>query len=52
MLRPIIEATRRHGYAITGAEFTVGLVGGALPVISPQGALLGCLNIFAPAVRP
>lgn len=51
MLRPIVEATRRQGYAVTGSEFTVGLVGGAVSVMSPQGALLGCLNIFAPAVR-
>lgn len=51
LLRPIIEHTRRQGYAITGAEFTVGVVGGAVPVFSPQGALLGCLNVFAPTAR-
>lgn len=51
MLRPIVEATRRQGYAVTGSEFTEGLVGGAVPVMSPQGALLGCLNMFSPAVR-
>lgn len=50
-LRPIIEQTRRRGFAITGAEFTIGLVGAAVPVYSPERHLLACLNIFAPLAR-
>ncbi|WP_349975711.1 IclR family transcriptional regulator [Pseudomonas sp. WHRI 8519] len=50
-LRRVIENTRRQGFAVTGAEFTLGLVGGAVPVYTPSGAIMACLNIFAPQVR-
>lgn len=50
-LSDIIDQTRSQGYAITDSEFTIGVIGAAVPVLSPEGQLMGCLSISAPQAR-
>ncbi|BBI43230.1 IclR family transcriptional regulator [Pseudomonas syringae] len=50
-LAEIIDQTRSQGYAITDSEFTLGVIGAAVPVFTPEKQLMGCLSISAPQAR-
>jgi DNA-binding IclR family transcriptional regulator len=46
-----LERIRRTGIAVNDQEFMVGLVGVAVPVTGPDGALLAALALHAPVPR-
>jgi DNA-binding IclR family transcriptional regulator len=47
----ILEQTRERGWAKTNEEFVKGVVGCAVPILSPGGDLIACLGISVPAAR-
>lgn len=47
----ILEQTRRRGWAKTNEEFVKGVVGCAVPIVSPAGELIACLGISVPVAR-
>lgn len=51
VLAEVIKLTREQGFAVTDSEFTLGVIGAAVPVLTPEGQLLGCLSISAPQAR-
>jgi DNA-binding IclR family transcriptional regulator len=47
----LLEETRRRGWAKTNEEFVRGVVGCAVPIVSPAGDLIACLGVSVPAAR-
>jgi len=50
-LRRQLDAVRREGLADVFEEYTPGIVGVAVPVLSNTGELLGAINIAMPSLR-
>ncbi|WP_449432488.1 IclR family transcriptional regulator [Pseudomonas putida] len=50
-LEKIIEKTRKNGYAITDSEYTLGVIGAAVPVFTAENRLVGCVSVSAPQAR-
>ena len=50
-LLALLEETRRRGWAKTNEEFVRGVVGCAVPIVSPAGDLIACLGVSVPAAR-
>jgi IclR family transcriptional regulator, acetate operon repressor len=50
-LLALLEETRRRGWAKTNEEFVRGVVGCAVPIVSPEGDLIACLGVSVPAAR-
>jgi IclR family transcriptional regulator, acetate operon repressor len=50
-LLALLEETRRKGWAKTNEEFVRGVVGCAVPIVSPAGDLIACLGVSVPAAR-
>lgn len=50
-LRRQLRAVRETGVAYVSEEFTLGIVGVAMPILSSSGAALGALSVAVPAVR-
>ena len=50
-LLALLEETRRRGWAKTNEEFVQGVVGCAVPIVSPAGDLIACLGVSVPAAR-
>ncbi|MDP4026831.1 IclR family transcriptional regulator [Methylobacterium sp. NEAU 140] len=46
-----LEATRRRGWAKTNQEYVAGVVGCAVPIVSPAGDLIACLGVSVPMAR-
>lgn len=46
-----IAAIRKDGFAYSFEEFTPGIIGMAVPILSMSGAPLGAVNVAAPAIR-
>jgi IclR family acetate operon transcriptional repressor len=46
-----LEETRRRGWAKSNEEFVRGVVGCAVPIVSPLGDLIACLGVSVPAAR-
>lgn len=46
-----LEETRRRGWAKTNEEFVRGVVGCAVPIVSPAGDLIACLGVSVPVAR-
>jgi len=46
-----LAAIRERGYAVNNQEFTVGIVGVAVPITDPQGRILAALALHGPAPR-
>ena len=42
---------RRKGYALNDQEYTVGIIGVAVPILSPDGRALGALALHGPEPR-
>lgn len=51
LLASIIDRVRKQGFAITDSEFTIGVIGAAVPVFTPGNHLIGCLSLSAPQAR-
>ena len=51
VLMRTLEDTRRRGWAKTNEEFVKGVVGCAVPILSPEGELIACLGVSVPAAR-
>jgi IclR family transcriptional regulator, acetate operon repressor len=47
----LLEETRSRGWAKTNEEFVRGVVGCAVPIVSPAGDLIACLGVSVPAAR-
>ena len=47
----LLEETRSKGWAKTNEEFVPGVVGCAVPIVSPAGDLIACLGVSVPAAR-
>jgi len=50
-LREDVERTRSQGYALSLDDVTVGIGAVAVPVLAPDGALLGCLSVAGRAAE-
>ena len=50
-LLALLEETRSRGWAKTNEEFVRGVVGCAVPIVSPAGDLIACLGVSVPAAR-
>lgn len=50
-LLAVLEETRRTGWAKTNEEFVKGVVGCAVPIMSPDGTLIACLGVSVPVAR-
>ena len=50
-LMKVLEATRRHGWAKTNEEYVKGVVGCAVPIVSPDRELIACLGVSVPVAR-
>jgi IclR family acetate operon transcriptional repressor len=50
-LLALLEETRSRGWAKTNEEFVPGVVGCAVPIVSPAGDLIACLGVSVPAAR-
>lgn len=46
-----LEDVRKNGFALSMEEYTPGIVGVGVPILSPGGFPLGSLNVAIPAVR-
>ena len=51
VLLKVLERTRRQGWAMTNEEFVKGVVGCAVPILSPRRVLIACLGVSVPAAR-
>ncbi|OHV76725.1 IclR family transcriptional regulator [Ensifer sp. LCM 4579] len=51
MLLAVLETTRNEGWARTNEEFVKGVVGCAVPILAPGGALIACLGVSVPVAR-
>jgi IclR family acetate operon transcriptional repressor len=50
-LMGVLEETRRRGWAKTNEEYVKGVVGCAVPILSPDRALIACLGVSVPVAR-
>ncbi|MCK1651954.1 IclR family transcriptional regulator [Bradyrhizobium sp. 149] len=50
-LMKVLEDTRQRGWAKTNEEYVKGVVGCAVPILSPQRELIACLGVSVPAAR-
>jgi IclR family acetate operon transcriptional repressor len=50
-LMKVLEETRRRGWAKTNEEYVRGVVGCAVPIISPDSELIACLGVSVPVAR-
>jgi IclR family acetate operon transcriptional repressor len=50
-LMRIVRETRGRGWAKTNEEFVKGVVGCAVPILSPDGELIACLGVSVPVAR-
>ena len=50
-LMGVLDETRRRGWAKTNEEFVKGVVGCAVPILSPDGELIACLGVSVPVAR-
>jgi IclR family transcriptional regulator, acetate operon repressor len=50
-LMRVLEETRRRGWAKTNEEYVKGVVGCAVPILSPDRDLIACLGVSVPAAR-
>ena len=50
-LMGVLDETRRRGWAKTNEEFVKGVVGCAVPIMSPDGELIACLGVSVPVAR-
>jgi IclR family acetate operon transcriptional repressor len=50
-LLKVLEETRRRGWAKTNEEYVKGVVGCAVPIVSPDRELIACLGVSVPAAR-
>jgi DNA-binding IclR family transcriptional regulator len=47
----VLEETRRRGWAKTNEEYVKGVVGCAVPILSPDRDLIACLGVSVPVAR-
>jgi IclR family acetate operon transcriptional repressor len=50
-LMRVLEETRRRGWAKTNEEYVKGVVGCAVPIVSPDRELIACLGVSVPVAR-
>jgi IclR family acetate operon transcriptional repressor len=50
-LMKVLEETRRRGWAKTNKEYVKGVVGCAVPIVSPDRDLIACLGVSVPVAR-
>jgi DNA-binding IclR family transcriptional regulator len=50
-LMKVLEETRRRGWAKTNEEYVKGVVGCAVPILSPDRELIACLGVSVPVAR-
>lgn len=50
-LMEVIEETRKRGWAKTNEEYVRGVVGCAVPILSPDRELIACLGVSVPVAR-
>ncbi|GJD76786.1 IclR family transcriptional regulator [Methylobacterium goesingense] len=51
MLLAQLDVIRRRGWAKTNEEYVIGVVGCAVPIVSPKGDLIACLGVSVPSAR-
>jgi DNA-binding IclR family transcriptional regulator len=51
ILLRVLEEIRRRGWAKTNEEFVKGVVGCAVPILSPKNDLIACLGVSVPVAR-
>jgi DNA-binding IclR family transcriptional regulator len=47
----VLEETRRRGWAKSNEEYVKGVVGCAVPIVSPDRELIACLGVSVPVAR-
>jgi IclR family transcriptional regulator, acetate operon repressor len=50
-LMKVLEETRHRGWAKTNEEYVKGVVGCAVPIVSPNRDLIACLGVSVPVAR-
>ncbi|MBR1177609.1 IclR family transcriptional regulator [Bradyrhizobium sp. KB893862 SZCCT0404] len=50
-LMQVLEETRKRGWAKTNEEYVRGVVGCAVPILSPDRELIACLGVSVPVAR-
>lgn len=50
-LMKVLEDTRQRGWAKTNEEYVKGVVGCAVPILSPDRDLIACLGVSVPVAR-
>ncbi|CCE07827.1 Transcriptional regulatory protein [Bradyrhizobium sp. STM 3843] len=50
-LMTVLDETRKRGWAKTNEEFVRGVVGCAVPILSPDRELIACLGVSVPVAR-
>ncbi|CUU19300.1 Transcriptional regulator IclR family CDS [Bradyrhizobium sp.] len=50
-LMKVLEETRQRGWAKTNEEYVKGVVGCAVPILSPDRELIACLGVSVPVAR-
>ena len=50
-LMTVLEETRKRGWAKTNEEYVRGVVGCAVPILSPDRELIACLGVSVPVAR-
>ncbi|OHV75305.1 IclR family transcriptional regulator [Ensifer sp. LCM 4579] len=50
-LLAVLDETRKDGWARTNEEFVKGVVGCAVPIFTPGGTLIACLDVSVPVAR-
>lgn len=50
-LMNVLDETRRRGWAKTNEEYVRGVVGCAVPILSPDQELIACLGVSVPVAR-
>jgi IclR family transcriptional regulator, acetate operon repressor len=50
-LLKLLEQTRKRGWAKTNEEYVKGVVGCAVPILSPDDDLIACLGVSVPVAR-
>ncbi|MEH2495624.1 IclR family acetate operon transcriptional repressor [Bradyrhizobium sp. AZCC 1678] len=51
ILMEVLGETRKRGWAKTNEEYVKGVVGCAVPILSPRGELIACLGVSVPVAR-
>jgi DNA-binding IclR family transcriptional regulator len=46
-----LEQVRSRGYAVNDEEYTVGIVGAAVPILDAKGATVAALAVHGPSPR-